>query len=152
MIVDEYASPENDYAFSKTVVPVNMAEQNDSSKNQSWSATDRKKIVNLLLGGFEGKLTTEKWAKLRRESSHHTALRDIQDLIGKGILKQEKGGGRSEEPLRSCTPPDKTDVSARDAKIVDPSQQCSVGFRINVQKFEAHSHLRFRHPDHCEHL
>jgi len=43
MIVDEDASPENDYAFSKTVVPVNMAEQNDSSKNQSWSATDRKK-------------------------------------------------------------------------------------------------------------
>jgi Fic family protein len=54
----------------------------------------QKKIVNLLLDGFEGKLTTEKWAKLTK-SSHDTALRDIQDLIGKGILKQEKGGGRS---------------------------------------------------------
>jgi Fic family protein len=54
----------------------------------------QKKIVNLLLHGFEGKLTTEKWAKLTK-SSHDTALRDIQDLIGKGILKQEKGRGRS---------------------------------------------------------
>ena len=54
----------------------------------------QKKIVNLLLHGFEGKLTTEKWAKLTK-SSHDTALRDIQDLIGKDILKQEKGRGRS---------------------------------------------------------
>jgi len=57
----------------------------------------QEKIVNLLLHGFEGKLTTEKCAKLR-ESPHHTALRHIQDLIGEGILKQEKGGGRSEQP------------------------------------------------------
>jgi Fic family protein len=54
----------------------------------------QEKIVNLLLDGFEGKLTTEKWAKLTK-SSHDTALRDIQDLIDKRILKQEKGGGRS---------------------------------------------------------
>jgi Fic family protein len=51
-------------------------------------------LLNLLLAGFEGKLTTEKWAKLTK-SSHDTALRDIQDLIGKGILKQAKAGGRS---------------------------------------------------------
>ena len=54
----------------------------------------QKKMVDLLLDGFEGKLTTEKWAKLIK-SSHDTALRDIQDLIDKRILKQEKGGGRS---------------------------------------------------------
>jgi len=47
-----------------------------------------------LLDGFEGKLTTEKWAKLAK-TSHDTALRDIQDLIGKGILKQQEAGGRS---------------------------------------------------------
>jgi Fic family protein len=64
-------------------------------KQESMVVSDRqKKIVNLLLDGFEGKLTTEKWAKLTK-SSHDTALRDIQDLIEKGILKQEKGGGRS---------------------------------------------------------
>jgi Fic family protein len=64
-------------------------------KQESIVVSDRqKKIVNLLLDGFEGRLTTEKWAKLTK-SSHDTALRDIQDLIGKGILKQEKGGGRS---------------------------------------------------------
>jgi Fic family protein len=64
-------------------------------KQESIVLSDRqKKIVNMLLDGFEGKLTTEKWAKLTK-SSHDTALRDIQDLIGKGILKQEKGGGRS---------------------------------------------------------
>jgi len=40
---------------------------------------------------FAGKLTTEKWAK---RSSDDRALRDIQDLIGKDILKQEKGGAR----------------------------------------------------------
>jgi Fic family protein len=54
----------------------------------------QKQIINLLLDGFEGKLTTEKWAKLTK-TSHDTALRDIQDLIKKGILKQEKAGGRS---------------------------------------------------------
>jgi Fic family protein len=64
-------------------------------KQESIVVSDRqKRILNLLLDGFEGKLTTEKWAKLTK-SSHDTALRDIQNLIGKGILKQEKGGGRS---------------------------------------------------------
>jgi Fic family protein len=54
----------------------------------------QKKIINQLLDGFEGKLTTEKWGKLAK-ISHDTALRDIQDLIAKGILNQEEGGGRS---------------------------------------------------------
>jgi Fic family protein len=64
-------------------------------KQASIVVSDRqKKVVNRLLDGLKGKLTTEKWAKLTK-SSHDTALRDIQDLVGKGILKQEKGGGRS---------------------------------------------------------
>jgi len=53
----------------------------------------QRKIINRLLDGFEGKLTTEKWGKLGKVS-HDTALRDIQDLIKKGILRQEEGGGR----------------------------------------------------------
>jgi Fic family protein len=51
-------------------------------------------IVNRLLDGFEGNLTTVKWAKLTK-TSHDTGLRDIQDLIERGILKKDAGGGRS---------------------------------------------------------
>src|SRR5712691_5930770 len=51
-----------------------------------------------------------------------------------------------------CSPPDVTEASARLAKIFDPGQQCCIGARINVQKFEAHSHLRVHHTDDCEHL
>ena len=64
-------------------------------KGESIGVSERqRKIINLLLDGFEGKLTTEKWGKLAK-TSHDTALRDIQELIEKGILKQEKAGGRS---------------------------------------------------------
>jgi len=64
-------------------------------KEQGIEVSDRqRKIINLLQDGFEGKLTTEKWAKLAK-TSHDTALRDIQDLIEKRILKQDKAGGRS---------------------------------------------------------
>jgi Fic family protein len=51
-------------------------------------------IVNRLLDGFEGNLTTVKWAKLAK-CSHDTALRDIQDLLSRDILIQNSGGGRS---------------------------------------------------------
>jgi Fic family protein len=64
-------------------------------RQESIEVSDRQeKIINRLLDGFEGKLTTEKWSKLAK-ISHDTALRDIQDLIAKGILRQKKGGGRS---------------------------------------------------------
>ena len=52
------------------------------------------KIVNMLLDDFYGKLTTEKWGKIAK-CSHDTALRDINDLIKKGILIKEDAGGRS---------------------------------------------------------
>ncbi|GHV57323.1 cell division protein Fic [Bacteroidia bacterium] len=51
-------------------------------------------IINKLLDNFYGKLTSSKWAKMTKTSSD-TALRDIKDLIEKGILKQDKAGGRS---------------------------------------------------------
>jgi Fic family protein len=51
-------------------------------------------MLNKLFDGFEGKLKSSKWAKITKCSSD-TALRDIKDLIEKGILKQEKSGGRS---------------------------------------------------------
>jgi Fic family protein len=50
--------------------------------------------LNILFDGFEGKLKSSKWAKITKCSSD-TALRDIKDLIEKGILRQELQGGRS---------------------------------------------------------
>jgi len=64
-------------------------------KNSSKLENKRqKKMLNKLLEGFEGKLTTSKWAKICK-CSHDTALRDITDLIKKQILKKVLGGGRN---------------------------------------------------------
>jgi len=52
------------------------------------------KVLNMLLDGFEGKLTTSKWAKLAK-CSQDTAYRDILDLIERGALQKDPGGGRS---------------------------------------------------------
>jgi Fic family protein len=51
-------------------------------------------ILNKLFGDFEGKLQTSKWAKIVK-SSTDTALRDIKDLVEKGILKQTDERGRN---------------------------------------------------------
>jgi Fic family protein len=51
-------------------------------------------ILNKLFDNFEGKLQTSKWAKIAKTSTD-TALRDIKDLIEKGILKQTDDGGRN---------------------------------------------------------
>ena len=52
------------------------------------------KMVNMLWDGFEGKLTSSKWAKINK-CSPDTALRDLQDLVSKGILVRTESGGRS---------------------------------------------------------
>jgi Fic family protein len=51
-------------------------------------------IINRLLDGFEGKLTSSKWAKLTK-CSQDTALRDISDLLNRQILAKDEAGGRS---------------------------------------------------------
>ena len=51
-------------------------------------------LLNKLLDGFAGKLTSSKWAKIAK-CSQDTALRDIQDLIEKKVLIKENAGGRS---------------------------------------------------------
>ena len=51
-------------------------------------------ILNKLFDDFEGKLQTSKWAKIVKTSTD-TALRDIKDLVEKGILKQAGEGGRN---------------------------------------------------------
>jgi Fic family protein len=51
------------------------------------------RMVDMLLDGFKGRLTAEKWAKITK-CSHDTALRDIKALVADGVLEQE-GGGRN---------------------------------------------------------
>ena len=59
------------------------------------SLNERQRLVlNRLLDGFEGKLTTSKWAKLAK-CSQDTALRDIAFLVAHGLLARNPGGGRS---------------------------------------------------------
>jgi Fic family protein len=54
----------------------------------------QQEILQLLLDGFFGKLTVSKYAKITKVSTD-TSLRDIQDLMSKGVLEQEGSGGRS---------------------------------------------------------
>jgi len=70
-------------------------------KHQFWlryadqPLNDRQRMMlNRLLDDFRGKLTTKKWSKMTKVS-HDTALRDIQLLINRGILRKEAAGGRS---------------------------------------------------------
>jgi Fic family protein len=54
----------------------------------------QKMMLNKLLDGFEGKMTTGKWSKIAK-CSPDTALRDIQFMIDQNILEKENAGGRS---------------------------------------------------------
>jgi Fic family protein len=70
-------------------------------KAQFWEAhagkpinERQRKVINRLLDGFEGKLTSSKWAKLTK-TSQDTAGRDIDDLVKRGFLTKDAAGGRS---------------------------------------------------------
>jgi Fic family protein len=64
-------------------------------KNAHVSLNKRQHLMlNKLLDGFTGKLTSSKWARISK-CSQDTALRDIQELVGIGILIKESAGGRS---------------------------------------------------------
>jgi Fic family protein len=64
-------------------------------KHSTTPLNDRQRtMLNKLLDGFEGKLTSSKWAKITK-TSQDTAGRDINDLMERGILEKEAGGGRS---------------------------------------------------------
>ena len=52
------------------------------------------KVLNKLMDGFEGKLTSSNWAKIAK-CSQDTAYRDIVDLVERGALQKDPGGGRS---------------------------------------------------------
>ena len=75
---------------------------------QRWATTPlnerQVKLLNNLLAGFEGKLTSSKWAAIAK-CSPDTALRDINDLLARGVLRKLDAGGRStsyifDEPQR----------------------------------------------------
>ena len=65
---------------------------------QQWATTPlnerQVKLLNRLLDGFEGKLTSSKWAAIAK-CSPDTALRDITDLLALGALRKSDAGGRS---------------------------------------------------------
>ena len=64
-------------------------------RNAGAPLHDRQRLVlNRLLGGFEGKVTSSKYAKLAT-CSQDTASRDIDDLIALGVLTKDHAGGRS---------------------------------------------------------
>ncbi len=70
-------------------------------KTEFWKTHENTKfnerqrlVLNKLFDGFEGKLKSSKWAKIAK-CSPDTALRDIKDLIDKGIISQQLKGGRS---------------------------------------------------------
>lgn len=65
---------------------------------QRWSATPLSKrqvsVLQRLLDGFEGKLTSGLWAAMA-DCSPDTALRDINALVACGVLRKTATGGRS---------------------------------------------------------
>ncbi|HYX47740.1 MAG TPA: Fic family protein [Sphingomicrobium sp.] len=69
------------------------------------------KVLNRLLDGFDGKLTSSKWAALTK-SSQDTAGRDIDDLMRRGVLMKNPGGGRSTS--YSLVEPDAPEQVAKD--------------------------------------
>ena len=71
------------------------------NKARMWQRINRRpvsdrqrRVINRLLDGFQGHLSTSKYAKLTGCSSD-SALRDIRELVERGILVQNPGGGRS---------------------------------------------------------
>jgi Fic family protein len=65
----------------------------DALRNEKINARQRE-MLNRILDGFEGKLTSSKWATITK-TSQDTAARDIDDLVKRGILKKDPAGGRS---------------------------------------------------------
>ena len=64
-------------------------------KHADVNINDRQRLLlNKILDGFDGKLTSSKWAKIAK-CSQDTAIRDIKDLVAHGVLEKDAGGGRS---------------------------------------------------------
>lgn len=85
----------NSFTASASILDAVLQKASFWSRYQLQSFNPRQlQMLNKLMDGFEGKLTSSKWAALCN-CSHDTALRDIQDLLRRDILKKDEGGGRS---------------------------------------------------------
>lgn len=73
-----------------TVLNKSLFWQKASSVALSQRQTD---MLNLFLDGYEAKITTKTWASLAKCSAD-TALRDIHDLVGKGVLREDIPGAK----------------------------------------------------------
>lgn len=80
-VLDELKESQNRKAFWNKIDSININER-------------QKKILQMLLTDFEGKLTSSKYAKICK-CSQDTATRDIEKLIQTGVLQKSKAGGRS---------------------------------------------------------
>jgi len=83
------------FESTETVLSAVRAKTQFWDRHRASVLNDRQRMmVNRLLDGFQGKLTSSKWAKIAR-CSPDTALRDIEGLIAVGILRKDAAGGRS---------------------------------------------------------
>jgi Fic family protein len=89
------------HCLKKAMLDTEKTTQRILLKAEFWKLHENKKInerqrtiLNKLFDGFEGKLQSSKWAKITKVSTD-TALRDIKDLIEKGILQETSEGGRN---------------------------------------------------------
>jgi Fic family protein len=88
-------------SLKKAIVSSNTIIDKVIRKHQFWarnagliSNERQQKMLDKLMDNFTGNLTTSKWAKMTK-TSQDTALRDITDLVNKGILVKAESGGRS---------------------------------------------------------
>ena len=64
-------------------------------QNNTHISNDRQRLIlNKLMDNIVGNLTSSEWAKITKVSAD-TALRDITDLVNKGVLVRTDSGGRS---------------------------------------------------------
>lgn len=85
----------NSILYSSIIVDKVVKKHHFWIKNASLISNERQqKMISKLMDHFEGNLNTSKWAKITN-TSPDTALRDISDLVNKGILVKANSGGRS---------------------------------------------------------
>ncbi len=85
----------NSFASASVILEAVLKKSRFWSSYQLQSFNERQlRMLNKLLDGFTGKLSSSKWAAMNH-CSHDTALRDIQDLLRRNILRKEEAGGRS---------------------------------------------------------
>jgi Fic family protein len=89
------------HCLKNAMIATGNTTQKIQHKAEFWKLHERtpinerqRLVLNKLFDGFEGKLQTSKWAKITKTSTD-TALRDIKDLVEKGILLQTNEGGRN---------------------------------------------------------